>query len=79
MLCSRPSFLRKQESSLPTPDLWMPDHVRHDEDGAMWLQLIVNRSSDAVSHGVGSDQWKSICENLRELTSIGDSDGDTTS
>ncbi len=29
MQCSRPSFLRKQESRPPAR--WMPDHVRHDE------------------------------------------------
>ena len=32
MLCSRSSFLRKQESRPPAPAArWMPDHVRHDE------------------------------------------------
>ena len=33
ILCSRLSFLRKQESSPRAPRLWRPDHVRHDESG----------------------------------------------
>ena len=48
MRCSRPSFRRKQESRLPAPPgLWMPDHVRHDENVPVRLQLILNRSSEA--------------------------------
>ena len=50
MLCSRPSFPRKNvtpylirgRNPALTPVLWMPDQVRHDEGGAIWLQLIVN-------------------------------------
>ena len=30
ILCSHPSFLRKQESRLPALARWMPDQVRHD-------------------------------------------------
>ena len=44
MLCSYPSFLRKQESSLRAPRRWMPDHVRHDESGTVWLQPHVKRT-----------------------------------
>ena len=50
ILCSRSSFLRKQESSPnPRPSVrperskakskdWMPDQVRHDESATPWLQ-----------------------------------------
>ena len=44
ILCSRLSFLRKQESSLRASRLWMPDHVRHDESLSARLQLIVKRA-----------------------------------
>ena len=45
MLCSHPSFLRKQESRPPAPGLWMPDQVRHDESVTARLQPIVKRTS----------------------------------
>ena len=56
MLCSCPSFLRKQESRPPAPGLWMPDQslprtrsgVRHDESVLARLQLIVNRANGAL-------------------------------
>jgi len=47
ILCSRSSFLRRQESKPPTLDLWMPDQVRHDERVMAWLQPIVNRARDS--------------------------------
>ena len=47
--------------------------------GLCWLLALRSSTSDAVSLGVGSDQWKSIGENLREVNYVGGSDGETTS
>ena len=59
MLCSRPSFLRKQESRPPGPPVrperskakskdWMPDQVRHDENARAGLQIIVKRANHEI-------------------------------
>ena len=56
ILCSHSSFAAKAGIQPPSPGLWMPDRVRHDESAITRLKPIAKRSNHRMSTLTYKDQ-----------------------